>query len=220
MDPNEKPAIEVRNALSAPLRDPAWPGKLGLGALFMVLCLLLVGIPIVLGYLRRLFLDAVRDPDGPLPDWAPGADLLDGLPAVLVIAVYGLAALFLVQVPAVGPILALAPAFLLPAALTGLFALGRVSAAFDLVTMLEYVRDNLANYLLGVVLGVVVGALSALGVLALVVGVFATSFWGAAVLAHAWAQVYRNSKLVTPHAVSVLPEPAVAVATPPTPAST
>ena len=72
MDPDVSPAIEVRRALAYPLRDPAWPSKLGLGALFLLLCVLLVGIPIVLGYLRRVFLEVVRDPDAPLPEWSPG----------------------------------------------------------------------------------------------------------------------------------------------------
>lgn len=217
MDENEKPAIEIRRALAYPLRDPQWLGKLGLGALFLLLCLLLVGIPIVLGYLRRVFLEVVRDPDAPLPEWSPGDDFRDGLPALLVVLTYVLAAVMLASLPVVGSLLSLVPAFLLPAALTGLFALGWVSSAFDLPTMLEYVRDNLANYLLGIVLGVVVGALSMLGLLGLLVGVFVTVFWGAAVTTHAWAQVYRNSKLVTAHPVSVRPEP-VAVPTPITPA--
>ena len=220
MDPNAKPPIEIRRAFTYPLADPTWPGKLGLGALFLLLCLLLVGIPIVLGYLRRVFLRTVADPDAPLPEWDPGTDLRDGLPALLVVAVYVLAGAFLYAIPIVGPLFALVPAFLLPAAITGLFALGPLSAAFDVPTMLEYVSDNLENYLLGIVLGVVVGALSMLGLLALIVGVFATCAWGVMVLTHAWAQVYRNSKLVTAHPVSVLPEPKVPVATPVSPAST
>jgi hypothetical protein len=220
MDPNARPAIEIRQAFGYPLADPAWAGKLGLGALFLLLCLLLIGIPIVLGYLRRLFLRAVEDPDAPMPEWDPGADLQDGLPAALVVVIYGLAFYVLLLIPIVGSFFALVPAFLLPAALTGLFALGPLSAAFDVPTMLEYIRDNLENYLLGIVLGVVVGALSALGAVALIVGVFFTTAWGVAVLTHAWAQVYRNSKLMTGHPVSVLPEPKVPVTAPVTPAST
>jgi MFS family permease len=205
MDPNAKPPIEIRQAFGYPLRDPAWPGKLGLGAFFLLLCVLVVGIPIVLGYLRRLFLQAVQDPDAPLPEWDAGGDLRDGGPAALVVAVYGLAGFLLFSLPLVGPFLALIPAFLLPAALTGHFALGSLAAGFDIPTMLEYVRDNLENYLLGVVLGLVVAALSLLGLVALIVGVFFTSAWGVAVTAHAWAQVYRNSKLVTAP-VTVLPD--------------
>ncbi len=220
MDPNAKPPIEIRRAFAYPTADPAWPEKMGLGALFLLLSLLVIGIPIVLGYLRRVFLRTVRDPDGPLPEWDPGADLRDGAPALLVVAVYVLAGAFLFTIPLVGPLFALVPAFLLPAALTGLFALGPLSAAFDVAAMLEYISDNLENYLLGIVLGVVVGAVSMLGLLGLIVGVFATGAWGLAVITHAWAQVYRNSKLVTAHPVSVLPEPKVAVAVPPTPAST
>ena len=219
MDPNAKPPIEIRRAFAYPLADPHWPGKLGLGALFLLLCLLVVGIPIVLGYLRRVFLTAVADPDAALPEWDPGPDLRDGVPAMGVVVVYALAGVFLYLIPIVGPLFALVPAFLLPAALTGLFALGPISAAFDVQTMLEYVSDNLENYLLGIVLGVVVGALSMLGLLALIVGVFATGAWGLAVLTHAWAQVYRNSKLVTAHPVSVLPEPKVPVTTPVSPAT-
>jgi hypothetical protein len=220
MDPNAKPPIEIRRAFAHPTADPAWPGKLGLGALFLLLSLLVIGIPIVLGYLRRVFLQTVRDPDAPLPEWDPGADLRDGLPAMLVVAIYVLAGAFLFTIPLVGPLFALVPAFLLPAALTGLFALGPVSAAFDVPTMLEYISDNLENYLLGIVLGVVVAAVSMLGLLGLIVGVLATGAWGLLVITHAWAQVYRNSKLVTAHPVSVLPEPKVPVTTPVSPAST
>ena len=219
MDPEQKPAVEVRRAMRYPLADPAWPSKIGLGALFTVLSLLLVGIPIVLGYLRRVFLEAARDPDAPMPEWDPGDDLAAGLPAVLVIALYGIAGFVLGAFPLVGSVLWIVPAFFLPAALTGLFALGRLSAAFDVVTMFEYVRDNLANYLLALVLGVVLGAAAMLGVLALIVGVFVTVFWALAVCTHAWAQVYRNSRLVTPHPVSVRPEASV-MATPASPAST
>ena len=189
MDPNAKPPIEIRRAFSYPTADPAWPGKLGLGALFLLLCLLVVGIPIVLGYLRRVFLQTVTDSEAPLPEWDPGADLRDGVPAMLVVVVYVLAGAFLYFIPLVGPLFALVPAFLLPAALTGVFALGPLSAAFDVPTMLNYISDNLENYLLGMVLGVVVGAISMLGLLGLIVGVFATSAWGVMVLTHAWAQV-------------------------------
>jgi hypothetical protein len=220
MDPNAKPPIEIRRAFTYPLADPTWPGKLGLGALFLLLCLLLVGIPIVLGYLRRVFLRTVADPDAPLPEWDPGADLRDGLPALLVVAVYVLAGAFLYVIPIVGPLFALVPAFPPPRRhhrpLRPGPALRRLRRPHD-----ARVRQRQPGELpAGIVLGVVVGALSMLGLLALIVGVFATCAWGVMVLTHAWAQVYRNSKLVTAHPVSVLPEPKVPVATPVSPAST
>ena len=110
MDPTLRPPVDVRMALAFPMRDPGWPGKLTLGAAFCVLALLLIGIPIVAGYLRRLFVRAVEDVDAPLPEWEVAQDLEDGLPVLAVLAVYGLAGFVLVQIPVLGLLLALVPA--------------------------------------------------------------------------------------------------------------
>jgi hypothetical protein len=207
------PSLDVREAVSFPFSDRAWLSKCLVGAAFVVLSLFLVGLPVVLGYLRRLFLEVVRDPRSPLPEWEPGADFRDGLPSVLVLAAYGAAALLGSMVPAVGFFVSASIAFLVPAALTHLYAHGRLAAAFDLSWIAEYVRDNLGNYAIAFAVILASCLVGALGVLLLVVGVFLTAFWAALASVHAMAQVYRNSRLLTAHPVVVAVEqPSLATA--------
>lgn len=50
-------------------KDPRWPSKVGMGALFLLLCFVLAGIPFMLGYMVWITRNVIRKEPYPLPEW-------------------------------------------------------------------------------------------------------------------------------------------------------
>ncbi len=110
-------------------------------------------------------------------DMAQGLGALSGLGLV---AVYGLSLLFSVAL-----------GIYLPSALVRVALLGSIAEGFGWRQNLEFIRANLANYALSLVVGLVGGLLAQVGVLLCCVGVFPAAFWGYLALAAALGQTVR-----------------------------
>jgi hypothetical protein len=93
----------------------------------------------------------------------------------------------------IGP-LSLAITFFLPAALLMTITTGRFAAAFEFKRVYSFVRDNIGNYLLAIVVYFVARMLAAFGLTLLCIGIIFTEFWGMAVSAYAFAQAWRLSQ--------------------------
>ncbi len=213
MDEARKASLDFGKAFGFVFADKDWVKKVLLGGLFVLLSLLLVGIPFLLGYYRKVFLAAAADPDAPLPEWEPGKDFGDGLPVLGAILCYmiptWIVVIVLSLVPCVGLCIAvplsLLVTALLPAALTNLFVRGEFASIFDFDWIFKYVRENLPNYLLAIVASLVAGVVAGLGILLCLIGVAFTSFWARLVTFHAFAQVYRAAN---PPVAEAAPPPA------------
>jgi hypothetical protein len=183
-------------------QDPSWPGKVLLGALFHLLAVVLIGAFVSAGYQKKLFLALIEDGQARLPEFDVSRDLAEGLPVFGIVAVYWLVAAAAGWIPCLGllfgPLAGLATMVFLPASLTRYYVTGRFSAAFELEPVLAYVKQNLPNLLLYALMGMLVGVLSVVGVLACLVGFFVVSFWGSLVTTRALAEVYRCSQTPLP----------------------
>ncbi|HXY42289.1 MAG TPA: DUF4013 domain-containing protein [Vicinamibacteria bacterium] len=110
-------------------------------------------------------------------DASQAASALTGLAMV---AVYGVSLLF-----------SLALWVYLPSALVRVAMLGGVAEGFAWRENVAFIRVNLPNYALSLVVGLVGGLLAQVGVLLCCVGVFPAAFWGYLALAHALGQTAR-----------------------------
>lgn len=89
--------------------------------------------------------------------------------------------------------LVLVIAVLLPAALTLAVMRQDFGSAFAFGQIFAFIRENLANYVLSILVYLVAGFLSQFGVILLCIGVIFTNFWSQLVSTHAFAETYRYS---------------------------
>ena len=93
---------DIGKAFSAPFKDPSWVSKFLLAALFLLLCLLGVGIPIVVGYLIQVTQRVMRRDESIMPDWSDiGIKFVIGFKYIVVYMLYLLPVLILI-VPVIG----------------------------------------------------------------------------------------------------------------------
>lgn len=202
--------------------DPRWLPKVLIGGLFSLASMILVGVPFLLGYLARLVRNVIAGVENPLPEWDDLSEYFsEGLLLFVVGLAYVLPIIALsivVAIPAaimssahneglqnlggglfgcswcvIGP-LSLVITFFLPAALLMTITTGRFAAAFEFKQIYAFVRDNIGNYLLAIVVYFVARMLATVGLILLCIGIIFTEFWGMAVSAYAFAQAWRLSQ--------------------------
>ena len=208
--------------------DPEWVKKILIGGAFAVACLLLVGVPFVLGYFSRTLRNVVAGEPRPMPEWddlgglfneglrLTAVYLLYTLGIVAVLAAFGcvltlpltllsgsgarpsealglLGGLGIVALYGVLMLVSLALAVYLPAALARSALRGTVADGFAWREVLGFIRANLGNYLLTLVIYLLASFLSQFGMVLCCVGIFPAAFWGYMVLAAALGQTVRLS---------------------------
>jgi hypothetical protein len=108
--------------------------------------------------------------------------------AVAAVGVLGLYAVVL--------LLGLALAVYIPAVLTRVAVLGRFGVAFEVRENVGFIRRNLGEYLLALVIFLVASFISQFGVILLCVGIFPASFWSYCVLAFPLGQIARRDPVL------------------------
>ncbi len=201
--------------------DRDWPVKFLVGALFLFLSILLVGIPFVAGYFLEIVRRVARAEPPFLPDWSNlGQTFGRGLIYIVILLIYGsplilLACCFLVatiaagiaggetNLSAVGSLvgtLASCLAFPLSIIYTAVLPIvtiqyavtGDFGAAFRFGEMWDLVRTNLGNYIVIVLISWAVSNLIApLGLLLCGVGILATYFYALVVSGYLYGLFYR-----------------------------
>ncbi len=167
---------------------------------------------LVLGYLRRVALDALEGGSAGLPPWdRPAEDLVEGLklwlvamalwlPAVAVTA--GLALLVMsltntamawLPVILVGPPAALATILYLPAGLLSAIAGRNAARAFDVDRVAAVIGRNFGVYLLAFLIAAAAEIIAQFGLLLCCVGILATRFMAHCVGVYAFATAYRGA---------------------------
>ena len=180
------------------MKDPNWTKKVLIGGLISLSCIVFVGIFVLAGYAKKVFLTLVKDEDAPIPEIEFGKDLSEGLGVVGVMVCYYAIVLVIAVIPILGwilsPILSLALGFVLPVGLMRYFATGQFGAAFDYKGILEYTKANLNNLLLLFVINLILGFIGSLGGIACGVGALFTGFWALIARSAAMADVWRASQ--------------------------
>ena len=202
--------------------DPQWLQKILIGGLFYLAGFLIIGWIFILGYCARVARNIAAGAAVPLPEWEDLGGLFhEGLRmfgVVLVWVLPAIALVFMFVVPlavldssgdetlhALGsgisgclaclmvPI-SLAVLLFMPASLLFAAVEQRFGAAFDFSRLWPFIRANLGNYLLAIVVYLIARFLGGLGIALLCIGVIFTGFWSFLITTHAFAQVYRLSR--------------------------
>jgi hypothetical protein len=199
--------------------DPRWLNKVLVGGLFQMAAALIIGWFFLLGYMAQLARNIIRGDERPLPEWdnlgeffseglrLAGVAICWMLPLILLVMVFmvpiilaaatgnetaadlggGLAGcMACLIVP-----LALAVTFFMPASLLFAAVEQRFGAAFEFRRIWPFIKANIGNYLLAVVVYLIARTVAGFGIILLCVGVFFTAFWALLVTTQAFAQVYR-----------------------------
>ncbi|HEX8152298.1 MAG TPA: DUF4013 domain-containing protein [Thermoanaerobaculia bacterium] len=201
--------------------DPNWMGKILIGGLFYIAAFFIIGIFFILGYCAQLTRNVVAGMPRPLPDWDKlgdyfgeglrlfGALLLYALPMLILAGLFVVPALIVenqnftndtgreILGTAAGCVwclmvpLAIGMTLWLPAAGLRVVMTGRFGAAFEFGAIWALIKNNIGNYLLAVVVGIIARFLGGFGVILFCIGVVFTGFWAFLVQTHALAQVWK-----------------------------
>lgn len=214
-----KPQFDFGKPFSYVFDDPEWVQKILIGGLFYLAGIFIVGWFFVLGYVAQTTRNIIAGMPRPLPQWEDlGNFFNEGLRLFAVILVYILPLIMLavfIMVPAsimsgldndaaqfFGSIisgcvtclfvpLTLAVTFFLPASLLFAAVDQRFSAAFEFRRIWPFIKQNIGNYLLAVVVYLVARFIGGFGIMLLCIGIIFTAFWSFLITAHGFAQAYR-----------------------------
>lgn len=203
--------------------DPRWINKVLIGGLFYLLAFLIVGIFFIFGYLARLARNVIAGVAHPLPEWDDlGEYFAEGLRLVGVVLLWMLPVFALVAVFIIPSIVAsqmdnealrnisgcmtgamwclvfplsLAITIFLPAALLFTVVERRFGAAFEFGRIWAFIKANIGDYLLAIVIYFVARFLAGFGIVLLCIGVIFTAFWALLITTYAFAQVYRRAQV-------------------------
>ena len=202
--------------------DPRWTQKILMGGLFYLAGFVIVGWFFILGYCARLARNVVAGETHPMPEWEElGEFFNEGLRLFGVVLVYVVPMIALMGFFIVPLILAdasgnralrelsggmagclaclimplsLAIAFFMPASLLFASVEQRFNAAFDFSRIWAFIKANLGNYLLALVVYLIARTLAGFGIILLCIGVIFTGFWSFLITTHGYAQAYRLAK--------------------------
>lgn len=211
-------SIDFARPFTFVFEDPQWPVKIVIGGLFYIAAMFIVGIFFILGYLGRMTRNIVAGNPRPLPEWNDlGEYFAEGFKLSVVALVYSLPIVLVVFVLVIPLILlegrqgeeaagmmascmmmaviplGLLASLLIPAALVRGMAENRPFAGLEISQVMGFIRGNLTNYLIAIMIYILSSFLSQLGVILLCVGVFFTAFWAQVVSTAAFADAYRLS---------------------------
>ncbi len=211
------PQFDFGKPFSYVFDDPRWLQKILIGGLFYLASFLLVGWFFILGYLAQVARNLVADVKLPLPEWEDlGGFFNEGLRLFGISLIYCVPALFLMAViipasilgdmdnpalQAFGAVagcvaclfvpLILVTVFFLPAAMMLAVVERRFGAAFEFGRIWQFVRNNIGNYLLAILIHIIAQHLGGFGVALLCIGVIFTGFWSFLITVHGFAQAYK-----------------------------
>ncbi|HEX7809267.1 MAG TPA: DUF4013 domain-containing protein [Thermoanaerobaculia bacterium] len=227
-----EPSFDFAKPFTFVFDDPRWMPKILIGGLFYLAATFIVGWFFMMGYFAQMVRNVIRGDEHPLPEWENLATLFnEGLRLVGVVLCWVLPILLLVCAFIVPMIvfgaadsdemnmfgsglagcmaclivpLALAVTFFMPASLLFATVEQRFGAAFEFRRIWPFIKANIGNYLLAIVVYLIARMLGGFGVVLLCIGVIFTAFWAFLITGHAFAQVYRLA--VTPSPVPPAPQ--------------
>ena len=215
------PAYDFGKPFSFVFDDPQWMNKILIGGLFYLAGFLIIGWFFIFGYAARVARNVIRGDERPLPEWenigeffSEGARLIAvGLcyaaPMIVIVFSFIFPAIMADALDnevadAIGgglagcmscliiP-LALAMVFFMPASLLFAAVEQRFGAAFEFGRIWPWIKANLGNYLLAIVVYFIARFLAGTGIILLCIGVIFTGFWSVLIMTYGFAQVYRVS---------------------------
>ena len=209
--------MDIERSVKYVFEDEEWLQKMLIGAVVNI-------VPIVnfaaVGYGMQAARNSIDGQDTPLPEWSDfGQQFVKGLMAFVGALIYFLPLILVSCVLGVissvayeyggnsggglinaclglfGFAYCVIAGFVLPAALTRYVVTDEFAAMFRFGEVFAYIKDNLGNYMMAVIVAILVSVVASLvGSLACGIGLLFTSFWGMMVYANLFAQVYIESE--------------------------
>lgn len=217
--PPPGPQFDFAKPFTYVFEDPRWLQKILIGGLFYLAGFLLIGWFFILGYVARTTRNVIVGEARPLPEWDDlGGFFNEGARLVGVVLVYTIPVIIIflsIMIPAgilgdmdneglqaLGSGMAgcisclfvplwLAMMIFMPGSLLFATVEQRFGAAFEFGRIWTFIRANVGNYLLAVVVYLIARFLGGFGIALLCIGVIFTGFWSFLITAHAFAQTYR-----------------------------
>jgi len=212
---------DIGEAFSFPFKDPNWIVKFLIGAIFIALSVVLIGIPAVTGYYIELVQRVRRKEQYPLPDWKDvGVKFLVGIKYIVAIAIYYLPimivifpivvlfALAMIQNPYWGEsvesgglvlilvlvivLYSLFIAVLTPIIATQFAERESIGDAVRVTRISSLFGRHWQDALLAALIGAGVHVLSCIGVIFFLVGMLVTSFYASLVTYHLYGQIAQD----------------------------
>lgn len=215
--------MDIGRSFSYVFEDENWIMKLILGGIIAAIPVVNFAM---LGYMVVVIRNVRDGKDVPLPEWSNfGEYFMDGLkifagfllyalPLIVIACLYGgvvggaqelvnssdvegVIAVAAICLNCVMLIFGLLIGFLYPAILARYAEVGEISAMLKIGEVIAFARENMSNYLIvWLLIMFVVPIISSLGVIACVVGVIITTWYGYLISAHLIGQLLKDSTLV------------------------
>src|SRR5712692_452040 len=177
--PPSGPSLDFLRPFTFAFDDPRWLPKILMGGLFALASVFLIGIFFIYGYMAKLARNVINGVQYPLPEWDDlGEYFTEGLKLFVVGLLYAIPIGIVVGIMIVPAIimgagdseaartmggitaslawclifpLGLALALWLPAAMLMVVVTGQFSAGFEFSRIFGFIRANIGNYLLAIV---------------------------------------------------------------------
>jgi hypothetical protein len=191
--------MNCTRAFSFMFEDKNWIVKIILGAIFNLLSVILIGLPFLFGYLLELARNSAEGKEIPLPEWDNlGDKFARGLVYTIIIIIYSLPGIILSFIPCIryclGPLYFVALMFVIPYITLKYARTGSFEDCFRFNEMIDFVKKNINNLVIVVLLVIALQIIATFGVLALVVGVFFTTFWANLAIYYLYGKVVKEAE--------------------------
>lgn len=214
-----KPQFDFAKPFSYVFDDPEWLNKILIGGLFYIAGFLIIGWFFIFGYVARTTRNVIAGHERPLPQWENLGEFFNeglrlfGVVLAVILPLVGLAMVIMIPAGVLGSIdnegaaavsglmsgalvclfvpISLAMTFFMPAMLLFAAVEQRFGAAFELSRIWPFIKQNIGNYVLAIVVYLIARFIGGFGIMLLCIGVVFTGFWSFLITAHGFAQVYR-----------------------------
>ena len=217
---------DIGKAFTYMFEDENWVTKILLGGVFILLSVILIGIPFWVGYMVEIVQNVLAGRPKPLPEWTNlGDKFIKGLILVVAIIIWLIPSFILSGIgsgfqAAAGPrggggLVAIGFLFsclstiysilfylILPAIFIKYAQQPDFGSAFKINDFISMITGNIGNYIVVLVLSIVAHIIAAFGLIALCIGFLFTSFWAYLVSAHLYGQLGRAAGITTPTTTS------------------
>jgi hypothetical protein len=183
--------------------DKDWIQKILIGAAFVLLSVILVGIPLVLGYLLEVARRSAEGQEVPLPDWDNLGDKFGkGLLFFIILIIYSIpitiVSFILQLIPCIGALLGLVVWLvfwmIVPYLAVQYARTGNFNTAFEFDKIITFVKENITNLLIVLVMSIVFSIIAQFGVLALIIGLLFTTFWAGLGTYYLYGQLFYEAE--------------------------